>query len=292
MIPISLSIITPSFNQAPFIEETIQSVLSQNLDVEYVVFDGGSTDGSVEILRKYSEEITWHSEPDRGQTDAVNKGILSTQGDIIGWLNSDDIYLPDTLQRVQDFFVENPDVDVLYGDAWHVDIDGKPYEQYPTEKWDFERLKDVCFLCQPAVFFRRSVVERFGLLDESLQYCMDYEYWLRLGEKGAKFAYLPQLLAGSRMYTDNKTQSQRYAVHEEIADMMSGLFGEVPDRWLFNFAHVQAEKKGLSQEKDACKFIRWVSLYSVRSAWHWNRKISKDMLNTIARWNLNCTHSL
>ena len=287
MPAVNLSIITPSFNQAPFIEETIQSVLSQNIEVEYVIFDGGSTDGTLEILQKYSQQIIWHSESDRGQTHAVNKGILSTQGDIIGWLNSDDIYLPDTLERVQDFFATHPEIDVLYGDAWHIDIDGTPYEQYPTETWDFKRLKDVCFLSQPAVFFRRSVVDRFGLLDETLQYCMDYEYWLRLGVKGAKFAYLPHLLAGSRMYADNKTQSQRYAVHEEIVNMMSDLLGEVPDRWLFNFAHVEVERKGLSREKTPRRFILEVSLCSIRNAWRWNKSISKDMLNTILRWNVN-----
>ncbi len=287
MPSITLSIITPSFNQASFIEETIQSVLSQNVDVEYVIFDGGSTDGTLEILQKYSSKLRWYSEADRGQTHAVNKGILATKGDIIGWLNSDDIYLPDTLELVRNFFTEHPKVDVLYGDAWHIDIDGNPYEKYPTEVWSFERLKNVCFLSQPAVFFRRSVVDRFGLLNETLQYCMDYEYWLRLGANGAKFAYLPHLLAGSRMYADNKTQSQRYAVHEEIANMMSDLLGKVPDRWLFNFAHVLVEKKGLSREKTPSRFILEVSLYSIGNAWRWNKSISKDMLATILRWNFN-----
>lgn len=280
----TLSVVTPSYNQGRFIRATIESVLQQGVDVEYVVMDGGSTDETVSILRAYEGRLRWVSEPDRGQAHAVNKGIRATQGSIIGWLNSDDVYLPGALARVRAYFETHPACDVVYGEAWHIDEEGRPFERYPTEPWNLERLKEVCFLSQPAVFFRRRVVERFGLLDESLQYCMDYEYWLRLGLGGARFCHLPEFLAGSRLYAANKTLGQRLAVHREINDMLKRRLGRVPDRWLFNYAHIWAESHGLDREKSPARFIWSVVRRSVWAAWHWNRRISPAMALTLARW--------
>lgn len=233
-----VSIITPSYKQGKFIERTIQSVLSQSLpeSLEYLVFDGGSKDETVEILKHNQDRLAWISEPDKGQADAVNKGFKKASGDIIGWLNSDDIYYPDAIKTVCDFFAKNPDVDVVYGQANHIDENDQVIALYPTEEWNSERLKQTCFLSQPAVFFRRRVIEQFGLLDEQLHYCMDYEYWLRLSLQGAKFHYLEKVLAGSRLHGETKTVSQPLKAHQDAMLMLQQKLGYVPTTWLIVYA--------------------------------------------------------
>lgn len=197
-----ISIITPSYNQGEFIERTIQSVLAQQdaaYQLDYIVMDGASSDNTISILKQYADKLRFVSEPDKGQTHAVNKGLQATDGEIIGWLNSDDIYYPQTVKTIMTFFANHPDVDVIYGEAYFIDKADKKISYYPTEKWDLENFKSRCFISQPSVFFRRRVVEKYGLLDENLHFCMDYEYWLRLGLYGAKIAYIPQVLSATRI---------------------------------------------------------------------------------------------
>jgi glycosyltransferase involved in cell wall biosynthesis len=279
-----VSIVTPSFNQGQFIERTLQSVASQaDVEIEHVVYDGGSTDNTLEVLTNFSPPVRWVSKKDKGQTDAVNQGIQATDGEIIGWLNSDDIYYPGAVVRIVEYFDRHPDVDVVYGMADHIDLDDKAFESYPTEPWNFERLKETCFICQPALFFRRRVVEQHGLLDESLNYCMDYEFWLRLGKAGVRFAYLEEKLAGSRLYADNKTLGARVKVHGEINDMFKKMFGQVPDRWLSNYAHALVESKTNRQESPRW-FVIKLLLLTVGSAWRWNGTISMSMKNNLIHW--------
>ena len=238
-----LSIVTPSFNQAAFIERMLASVASQEgVELEHRVYDGGSTDGTVAILERAGRSIRWVSERDAGQADAVNKGLRDADGEAIGWINSDDVYYPGSLARVAEFFRANPEVDVVYGAADHIDANDRVIEPYPVEPWSFARLKERSFICQPAAFFRRRVIERHGVLDSSLRYCMDYEYWLRLGRAGARFAYLPEKLAGSRLHPHTKTVGERLAVHAEINDMLKRTLGRVPRRWLVNYAYAQVRE--------------------------------------------------
>jgi glycosyltransferase involved in cell wall biosynthesis len=272
-----VSVVTPSYNQGQFIQRTLESVAVQSgAEIDHVVFDGGSTDDTVEVLKRFGNGVKWTSEKDNGQTDAVNKGIRATDGEIIGWLNSDDIYYPDAIARVVAYFEAHPEVDVIYGMADHIDLADHAFETYPTEPWNFERMRDTCIICQPAAFFRRSVVEKHGLLDERLNYCMDYEFWLRLGKAGVRFAYLEHKLAGSRLYAENKTLGSRQKVHAEINDMQKMLFGNVPDRWLWNYAHTVIDDR-VDRNAHPRWFLVRLTFVAVKAATRWNGRVSPAM---------------
>ena len=280
----SISIITPSFNQGHFIERTIQSVLSQDVSgLEYLVIDGGSTDETLSILDKYAEAFPWISEKDRGHSDAINKGILRTSAPIVGWLNSDDVYYARALSAVIEYLDSYPEIEVVYGDAYHIDENDEILEQYPTEEWDWERLKNVCFISQPATFVRRSVFERYGMLDVDLRQSMDYEFWLRLGKNHVRFAHFPQVLAATRLHNDAFTVAARAACHRAINDLTRQHLGKTPDQWLYNYAHAVVESKNIQRDR-RFYFAVAVSLTSLGAALRWNRRISPAMLKTTAHW--------
>ena len=285
MIP-SISVITPSYNQGRFIEQTIESVLSQNIPaLEYIVMDGGSSDETVKILKRYEGRLRWVSEKDNGQADAINKGIKATKGEIIGYLNSDDIYYLGALAAVLAFFKKHPEVDVVYGDADHIDLDGTVIEPYYTEDWDYDRLKEVCFLCQPSVFCKRRLIKEAGLFDSSLRYCMDYEYWLRLGAI-TPFARLNKKLAGSRMYGENKTLGSRVSVHREMNDMLKKRLGEVPDRWIYNYAHAVVDQKGYKRGTpvENLKYVLLLVGFSIASFARWRQRLPINAMITMSKW--------
>jgi glycosyltransferase involved in cell wall biosynthesis len=280
---LNLSVITPSYNQGRFIERTICSVLNQNFPVEYAVFDGGSKDQTVDILKKFENQLHWVSEKDRGQGHAVNKGIHATQGEIIGWINSDDIYYPGVFQAVMSYFEEHPEIDLVYGNANHIGLEDEVLEPYPTKDWDPKQLLNACYICQPAAFFRRRVVDRFGELDESLSYNMDYEYWLRLARGGIQAARLPILAAGSRMYRENKTLRSRTANHNEINNIFIKMMGVVPERWVFNYAHAVLDDRGLPRTA-RFRFSVAVSVISIWASFHWNHRVTRSLLTTCRHW--------
>ncbi|MDQ6670160.1 MAG: glycosyltransferase [Chloroflexota bacterium] len=281
---IRIAVVTPSHNQGEFIERTIRSVLDQNYpDLEYVVCDAESGDATPAILEAYADRLQIIREPDRGQADAVNKGIRVTSGDVIGWLNSDDVYYPGALATVAGFFGDHPDVDVLYGDADFIDAWGAVIGRYYTRAWDAERLKERPFLCQPAVFFRRRMVDRFGLLDEQLQYTLDYEYWLRLAAGGAHFAYLPVTLAGARLHSATKTRNGRLKLHAELHPMLKRYVRKVPDGWILSHtqAHLQ-DTPGLSFSTPLA-FALAVAGTSLRLSLELNHSVSTRLALSTAR---------
>jgi glycosyltransferase involved in cell wall biosynthesis len=272
---LSIAVVTPSLNQGRFLERTIASVREQQcVGLEHVVCDGGSTDETLQILDRNADCLRLISKSDRGQADAVNKGLRATSGEIIGWLNSDDVYCPGALAEVHEFMMARPEVDIVYGDAQLIDAVDGVLGPYPTEPWNRTRLAERCFLCQPAVFFRRRVVERFGLLDEKLHYCMDYEYWLRLASGGASFAYLPTVLAGSRQHPQTKTLSARLNVHHEINTMLRARLGRVPDSWLINHAHTLVELSRSNGRHQPVAYSFDVVRHALQLSWQWNRSVS------------------
>ncbi len=217
-----VSIIAPVYNSAAFIEESIQSVLNQTYsNIEYIIMDGGSTDGTVEIAQRYGDRLTIISEPDNGQSDAINKGWKRATGDILAWLNADDLYYPDTVEKAVAHFQANPQTMWLYGLASFLDENGEPgHYRYPTFPWDYDKLLTFGdYIVQPTVFLRREVIEQFGYLDESLHFGMDYEYWLRIG-KTYPADYVPAVRAKVKIFQETKSRSGGYKRMQELETML------------------------------------------------------------------------
>ena len=212
-----VSIVTPSYNQGQFIEETIRSVLLQGYpDLEYIIIDGGSTDGSVEIIRKYEPWLAyWVSEKDKGQAEAINKGFRRARGDIVAWLNSDDTYLPGTVSAAVAAFEAEPDMDLLFGDCNIMDEYGRVRELIHTTKFDLPGLLRTNLIPQPATFFRRRVLDSVGFLDPGFHYAMDYEFWLRIARRH-RIQHIPTVLANFRMYSNSKSVSQLDGFYDEL----------------------------------------------------------------------------
>jgi len=200
-----VSIVTPSYNQAQFLEETIQSVLAQDYpNLEYIIVDGGSTDGSVEIMRRYEPQLAWWvSERDRGQSDAVNKGWRRASGEIIGWLNSDDLLLPGAVTRMVAAFEETPGAGIIYGDVFSIDSHGDIFNVMQFGDWSLENLMQFDVICQPGAFLDADVLKRSGMLDESMHFLMDHHLWLKMAQI-APIRYLPGVVAAARFHPQAK----------------------------------------------------------------------------------------
>jgi glycosyltransferase involved in cell wall biosynthesis len=208
-----VSIITPSYNQAPFIEETILSVLKQDYaNLEYLVIDGGSTDGSTEIIRRYASDpvykdrlVWWVSEKDQGQTDAINKGFARARGDILAWINSDDTYLPNAVSEAVAQLQVNPDAVMVYGDANLIDEGGQVLGRFPARQTDYRRLRrGHVHIPQQSSFFRALAWKQVGPLDASFYFAMDYDLWVRLARLGL-LVYYPRLWANFRLHSSGKS---------------------------------------------------------------------------------------
>jgi glycosyltransferase involved in cell wall biosynthesis len=202
-----VSIITPSFNQAQYLEATIRSVLDQDYeDIEYIIVDGGSTDGSVEIIKKYTDRLAWWiSEKDQGQTDALNKGFARATGDILAWLNSDDTYHPGAIAEAVEYLKAHPETGLLYGDANFINAEGQVTGKFPSRQTDYRRLRQgYVHISQQSSFFRADLWQQVGPLDPSFYFAMDYDLWVRLAAL-APVVYLPRLWANFRLHGDAKT---------------------------------------------------------------------------------------
>ena len=202
-----VSIVTPSFNQASFLEQTIRSVLDQDYpSLEYIVVDGASNDRSVDIIKKYSDRLAWWvSEKDNGQGEAINKGISHATGDIIGWINSDDYYLPNAISSAVKIFEHNPDVALVYGDMLAVDQNGETTNMLRYNQYSLEDLLCFQIIGQPAVFFRREVYEKVGGLDTTYHFMLDHHLWIRIAGQG-KILHVPLIWSAARYHPQAKNR--------------------------------------------------------------------------------------
>ncbi len=197
-----VSIVTPSFNQGHFLEETIQSVLNQDYpNIEYIIIDGGSSDNSVEIIKKYESRLTyWQSKPDKGQTDAINQGFARATGDILAWLNSDDILLSGAVSAAVQKLTEHPMAGMVYGDCWLINAEGKRIGRFPAAQTDYAKLRrGYVHIPQQASFWRASLWHEVGPLDNSFYFAMDYDLWTRLATK-APLIYFKEPWAAFRLH--------------------------------------------------------------------------------------------
>lgn len=237
-----ISVVTPSYNQAEYIEDNIHSVKRQRYPaVEHVVVDGESTDGTLDVLRRHEDDyaLRWTSEPDEGQSDAINTGFDRATGDIVGWLNSDDVYFDTAVfSRVADHF-ERTDADVIYGDLAYVDATSTVTEIDVRPDFDRDSLRYRSLVGQPAAFFRADVLadER---LDEDLHYCMDWEFWLRLSAD-YEFVHVRDVLAGFRYHAAQKTE-QPEGFERDYRTLMERYGGDHSRRLLFDVVPMELRR--------------------------------------------------
>lgn len=203
-----ISIVTPSYNMARFFEKTVQSVLIQNyFNFEYIIIDGGSTDESADIIKKYEQHITyWVSEPDQGQSDAINKGFNRATGELSCWLNSDDVLLPGALKRVAEVYSKNPDMDIITGNVVYIDKNDRIIKsiRVPRQDWFFYK-HGVGFFQAPAIFFKSSLYQQVGGVNVNLHYCMDIDLWHKFRLKNAKVYHINEYLGAFRIHRLSKT---------------------------------------------------------------------------------------
>ena len=220
MSKLKISIVTPSYNQGVYIEETIKSVIEQNYsNLEYIIFDGGSTDSTCDIIKKYDGFITyWESKKDKGQSDAISKGLSISKGEIFAWQNSDDRYLPGTLDYVAEIFKNNPHIDILFGGWNYINAKGEKIFTVIPKRFNVTKLRSGYKIPpQPAVFFRRSSIERVGGLNLLKQQVMDYDLYIKIINKDNMFV-TNRILGDFRVHSTSKTISGKKEQMKELKE--------------------------------------------------------------------------
>ena len=237
---IRVSVVMPSMNQARFIGQAIDSILQQDYsDVELIVVDGGSSDGTLGVLEsrlaRFGKRLRWVSEPDSGAANAINKALRMADGEVIGWLNSDDLYAPGVIAHAVQRFADAPHLMMLYGEGEHVDAQGASLGRYPTRppSASIQAFHDGCYICQPTVFLRRTVLDEVGLLDEGLRTAFDFEYWLRVFKRFPEgIAHVERVHAFSRLHDDCITMRMRRTVAVEGMQILARHVGPPRPHWV------------------------------------------------------------
>ena len=271
-----ISIITPSYNQGHFIEETIRSVLLQGYpNLEYIIIDGGSTDNTVEIIRKYEPWITyWVSEGDRGQTHAINKGLARATGEILAYLNSDDYYLPGTLFRIAEHFNQHPETDLLHGRCCYVNEQGEKMGEQFGNISTFAEIIDIWGVwwqkqqfVQPEVFWSRRITDKVGTFNETLNYVMDYDYWCRILQAGGRVGQVADEVACFR-FTAVQKSNHSQQVAQELLELVQPILWnpatcltlknrlQLQGKWLYQVKLLEQIARAV--EKQDSQFRRWM----------------------------------
>jgi glycosyltransferase involved in cell wall biosynthesis len=238
-----VSIVTPSYNMANYLPETIESVLGQDYSrMEYIVVDGGSTDGSLALLDRYGDRLRYSSGPDAGPSDAIYQGLRRCKGEVFAWVNADDSLLPGAVRTAVAFLQQHPEIDVVYGEGWWIDEKGAVISRYPSLPFDAKTLESDCFICQPAAFIRASAYRRCEL-DPNVNWSFDYDLWIRMAKVGIRFAFIPDYLANSRMHRGAKTISERGKVFQFSMALLKRHYGYVPLSWIFGYTAFRIDRR-------------------------------------------------
>ena len=277
-----VTIVTPSFNQARFLEQTMRSVLEQDYpNIEYMVADGGSTDGSVDLIQKYSDRMKWWvSEKDNGQADAINKGFTRASGEIIAWINSDDYYMPGAVAGAVKALADHPEVGMVFGNVRVVDETEKVLNQLSYGDWGLVDLMSFHIIGQPAVFMRREVLEKVGHLDQSFHLLLDHQLWIRLAAE-AGMQYIPELWASAHYHEDCKnlamaasfgSEAQRIVQWMQSSDQYRSLFQQNRKQILAGAERLNAfyllDAKEYSASFRAYWKALWLNPSVVRPEWY------------------------
>jgi glycosyltransferase involved in cell wall biosynthesis len=265
-----ITVVTPCLNAAGFIRHTIESVLSQDFEeIEYLILDGGSTDGTPEIAREYGDRVVVVSEPDNGTASAINRGFRKARGSVIAWLNADDTYLPGAVSSAMRALHSDPEAAAVYGNAYWTDESGQILRPYPVHPSAPELLHKECLICQPACFMRTSAVREIDYLDEQLRYSFDYELWMRLRQKG-HFVFVPEFWATSRMHSANKTLGQRAGVLQESIAVLMRHFEYVPATWIYGYESYLRDRRDQFYEPTSTSYAAYLRAFP--TGWKINRR--------------------
>ena len=262
-----LSVITPTLNQAQFIAATVESVLGQGYpNLEYWVLDGGSTDGTAELMQRFAGQLIFISEPDKGQVDAINKGLRLCSGEVVAYLNSDDVYEPGTLLRVGEYFRQHPAARALTGKCRRIDAHGREingfittYKNFWLKLNGFRALQIQQYISQPATFWKRDLLGEVGFFNPAYRYAFDYEYWLRIF-KQTRIDYLDEYLAAFRVYGESITGGTAYKHLAEEAEIARQFASPAAYRvhtalnqlsaWIFRVVYRRGEKRVTAESSD------------------------------------------
>lgn len=226
------SVVVPSLNHGDFLETALLSILEQPVPVEVIVMDGGSTDGTCEILRRYESRLAWwQSAPDGGQAAAINAGMNRACAPFVAWLNADDAYLPGGLADLVQALDRDPEAPCVYARALIIDRRGRALGEYRTGEFSRRRLARRCFIAQPATLIRRTAWDRVGGVDQSMHFAFDYDLWWKLSEGGGPLRFLDRPVAATRAHADTKTIRGPFAHYREAFAVLRRHHGTVPWIW-------------------------------------------------------------